>query len=575
MGAGGDITGSALGDGGQVQHINEQHIHHHPDVREGVVWPVVAGQIPQLASASQLRTAVREEVEAARAAGGSVVLTQVLSGGGGVGKTQLAAAYAHQALREEHADLVVWVAAAEEQQIVAAYARAASLVQAPGAAGTDPEGDARAFLTWLATTQRRWMVVLDDIADPGAVRRWWPAGHARVGWALATTRLEDAAITGGGRTRVRVDVYTPGEAGAYLRERLAAEGVVQLLDEGVGELASALGFLPLALGHAAAYMINQHLTAGEYLDRFADAQTRLDQVLPASADTEDYGRTVAATLLVGLDAVRAVDTTGLAEPAVQLISLLDPAGHPARLWETGPVLDHLAQHRAAAPVPAAEAAPSASAGDGQLPAHTDGTGDGEEPQRPDAGKNRAALRVLHRYALITHMPEETSRVVRVHALTARAVRETLTDAQLGHTAKAAADGLLACWPDPDTHPDHHELAAALRANADTHLWYPGGHVVLFRAGRSLNDAGLHTAAVARWQQLKITSERILGPEHPDTLTTRNNLAHSYWQDGRTQDATRIEEQLLTDHQRILGPEHPDTVGARAALAQWQEEPGKG
>lgn len=74
---------------------------------------------------------------------------------------------------------------------------------------------------------------------------------------LVTTRLRDAALSGGGRTVVAVDTYTVGEAKAYLTARLAGEGMAHLLDDHVKALAEALGRLPLALSHAAAYMTNE------------------------------------------------------------------------------------------------------------------------------------------------------------------------------------------------------------------------------------------------------------------------------------------------------------------------------
>ena len=67
------------------------------------------------------------------------------------------------------------------------------------------------------------------------------------------------------------------------------------------------------------------------------------------------------------------------------------------------------------------------------------------------------------------------------------------------------------------------------------------------------------------------SERLLGAEHPRTLLARANLASSYWQAGRTNDAITIEERVLADSERLLGHEHPNTLTARANLASsyWQ------
>jgi hypothetical protein len=66
----------------------------------------------------------------------------------------------------------------------------------------------------------------------------------------------------------------------------------------------------------------------------------------------------------------------------------------------------------------------------------------------------------------------------------------------------------------------------------------------------------------------------LGPEHPDTLTTRNNLADST---GAAGDAAGARDQfaaLLPIRERVLGPEHPDTLTTRANLAYWTGQSGR-
>ena len=63
-------------------------------------------------------------------------------------------------------------------------------------------------------------------------------------------------------------------------------------------------------------------------------------------------------------------------------------------------------------------------------------------------------------------------------------------------------------------------------------------------------------------------ERVLGAEHPDTLTARANLAR--WT-GEAGDATGARDQLtalLLADKRVLGAEHPHTLTARANLARW-------
>lgn len=463
VGAGGDVSHNAIGSHSQVFDHRQFLVQAPP---KDVTWPLEVGTVPGLATAFQPRAGLREQIGAGRAQGSAGVLTQVLSGGGGVGKSQLAASCANAALGDG-TDLVLWAAASEVQQVVTLYARAALLVSAPGAVGDDSEHDARAMLSWLATTGRRWLIVLDDLTDPAGMGTWWPASRTGSGRVLVTTRLHDASLTGNGRRRIRVGVYTPAEAGAYLRARLTDDDAGHLLDGSADGLAAALGYLPLALGHAAAYMLDQDLTCAQYLARFTDSTRHLEQLLPAEADAEGYGRQIATTLLLSLDAAQRTEPAGLARPALQLAAHLDPAGHPHELWHTPDVLAHLAQERAL--------------GEGGCVAG--GAGGPVCAQEADA-----VLRVLHRYALITSDRGQEPRSVRIHALTARAARETTPAQAVPRLARTAAGALLRIWPDVDqTRPD---LAAALRASTDhlqqhtgAHLWHRGAPGVLYRAGQ--------------------------------------------------------------------------------------------
>ncbi|OLO55680.1 hypothetical protein BKH30_02910, partial [Actinomyces oris] len=60
---------------------------------------------------------------------------------------------------------------------------------------------------------------------------------------------------------------------------------------------------------------------------------------------------------------------------------------------------------------------------------------------------------------------------------------------------------------------------------------------------------------------------ILGPHHPSTLTSRNNLANAYWQTDRLDEAITLFEQTLKDRTRILGSDHPHTLTTRHHLAE--------
>ena len=58
----------------------------------------------------------------------------------------------------------------------------------------------------------------------------------------------------------------------------------------------------------------------------------------------------------------------------------------------------------------------------------------------------------------------------------------------------------------------------------------------------------------------------LGPEHPDTFTSMNNLASILLRQGDFAGARDLEEQVVEARTRTLGPEHPSTLTAQRNLA---------
>src|SRR5436309_486349 len=61
-------------------------------------------------------------------------------------------------------------------------------------------------------------------------------------------------------------------------------------------------------------------------------------------------------------------------------------------------------------------------------------------------------------------------------------------------------------------------------------------------------------------------KRVLGAEHPDALTSINNLALTYLNQGRWKEAKELDVQVMETSNRILGAEHPDTLTSMANLA---------
>ena len=87
----------------------------------------------------------------------------------------------------------------------------------------------------------------------------------------------------------------------------------------------------------------------------------------------------------------------------------------------------------------------------------------------------------------------------------------------------------------------------------------------------LGDSAARSILIA--EPLLADEERVLGADHPDTLTTRGNLAAAYRAAGRKAEATTLLEQNLADLERVLGADHPATLSTRNTLANAYQDGG--
>ncbi|WP_327749922.1 tetratricopeptide repeat protein [Streptomyces europaeiscabiei] len=514
--------------------------------------------IPRQADCFQHREAV-DALDHAVAGDGTAVLCQVLSGTGGVGKTQLAAHHARTTWEQEAVDLLVWVTATSREAVLSAYGEAAIMVIGPDTPETvdldNPEQAAALFLTWTQSTDRRWLIVLDDVSNPADLgglngqRDLWPTLRPN-GRTLATTRRRDASLPG---QRIDVGLFSPHEASTYLTTKLAAAGRRDS-PEDIAALVRELGYLPLALAQAATYLIDLHLDCAAYRSRLANRSNALPDLVPENSGLPDAHRaTVAATWSLSIEHADQLRPKGLARPMLHLASMLDPNGTPATVFTSPSALAYLTEHR------------TVSAGSDALSCHI-----GAE----DAAD---ALCCLHRLSLADHAPDTPHQAVRVHNLIQRTARETLSPAAYDALAVTCADALLEAWPETDhgTVLDRalRANAAALTSHAQAALWQASCHPVLIRAGTSLGDVGLIAAAVAHFQDVCTAAHHHLGADHPDTLTVRHYLAHWRGEAGDPGGARDALANLLVDRLRLLGPDHPDTLSTRGDLGTWQGHAG--
>jgi serine/threonine protein kinase len=81
-----------------------------------------------------------------------------------------------------------------------------------------------------------------------------------------------------------------------------------------------------------------------------------------------------------------------------------------------------------------------------------------------------------------------------------------------------------------------------------------------------HSAGRTAEAIPLLEATLGLMEAKLGSDHPNTLASRNNLAAAYLTAGRTAEAIKLHEATLKQRALTLGPNHPETLQSRDNLA---------
>jgi hypothetical protein len=71
-----------------------------------------------------------------------------------------------------------------------------------------------------------------------------------------------------------------------------------------------------------------------------------------------------------------------------------------------------------------------------------------------------------------------------------------------------------------------------------------------------------------------TRKTKLGADHPSTLTSMANLVSTCRNQGRCEEAEKLEVQVMKKRKRVLGAEHPSTLTSMANLASTYRNQGR-
>jgi tetratricopeptide (TPR) repeat protein len=498
------------------------------------VGPLVVGDVPHAAPEFLPRTDLADRL--ARSRPGAPV-ARVITGMPGVGKTQIAAEYARSCI-DARWRLVAWINSLDLAQVLNGLAQIAGAlrVSVPGA---DLTTIGREVKRRLETDGERSLVVFDDATNPDDLSHFIPvAGRCQV--IVTSNHLNMAALG----EHIPVKGFAEDEALSFLAKRTG------LADElGARQLATELGFLPVALAQAAAMTKARHLDYPTYLARLREQPS--GDLLKRTAG-EPYRKGVSDAITLALDTVADYDPTGLCRGLVNVVALLSEAGVARDLLY-------------------------AAGQQGVL--QSSGAETNARPQEVDE-----ALGLLAEASLLNFGTDGTQgdTTVAAHRLTMRVAVELQAEqgnlvrlgADMASLLVAVTESLPEPWQNRGAARDAIQQIMALNGHVAPHLGAQDAELArtLLRLRTwtvgYLNELGDNFAqAVEYGQDLVTDSEQMLGRTHHDTLTARNHLATAYRAAGHVDEAILLCERTLADAEQVLGPTHPDTLIARNNLAR--------
>ena len=457
----------------------------------------------------------------------------VLTGMRGCGKTQQAALVA-ATCEEEGWSIVAWIHAASRTELVADLYELALRIGTDAPKDVPPETIVRRFLDQLRSADAAdRLFVFDNVENLDDLRDLTPEGDG-VRALITTTRRLDWESLG----------WLPITVGVFEREQsitLLCERTDDTHRDAANRIADALGDLPVAVAQAAATAKSGRYSLSNYLERLSNhpLESSINRL-----EGDDYPDAVGVALFMAyeqaLEQLRAThpQQERIAISLLDALSLLAASGVPTH-W--------------------------------LLELHNDS----------DAILD--TLTFLKRSSILQESANGDKTIV--HRLQGKVYRETYLCNQEKYTEASAHVTTLLSGIEvaklssfEQRRKEVRNLIEQIRSVASQYHSHPlfsdpDFVAVLTTTLRNATDLGMPQLALTLTDSVTQAKDT-LGPDHPDTLASRHNLAGAYHDAGKLDEAINLFEQSFKESARILGPHHPNTLTSRNDLAGAYHDAGK-
>jgi tetratricopeptide (TPR) repeat protein len=434
-------------------------------------------------------------------------------GQAGIGKTT-AVAEACRRLQNRFS-LIRWLRSGSSEDVIDDLVTLGNSLEIDDGQSSVMHEYASATVRYLESTTMTWCLVFDEASAAEDLSRWIP-GSTEFGTSIVISRHQLPWIHGG--LSHSIGALDTEESARYLQAQLSTIADQSLDDETLMSIAENLGGSPLLLTLTGRYLAQSDdpaiEQAGRFLELVRDSPPSLENSIERSLSQIGASTPVAITIFYALG--------WLADAPFPLDAILRAAQDPYLSSTEGQVGNAVEALRVAGLI---------NIDQGQIEVHD----------------------------LVRHFARGRSGPPAM-AFLLRSIKRFLDEPSDAPQKSAAA--LAAHVAEIFGELDRLDDAEARSNVLD----------IAYRVARGLAQNGLHEDAAMLLEQTLAASERILGPDHPSTLSVRANLASAYQEIGRREEAVALLEQTLAASERILGPDHPSTRTVRANLGYIRNRP---
>jgi tetratricopeptide (TPR) repeat protein len=491
-------------------------------IKQANLWNFSHGRNPVFTGRSELLEHVRQDLNANH--------RQAIYGLGGIGKTQIAVEYAYRH-RDDYSD-IFWVFADSEQSISTDFIKIAKMLDLPGHDLPEQAVIVGAVRRWLEEKDG-WLLVLDNVESAETIRPFLPPQSR--GHVLLTSRGHTFQSVGIITPR-EIKVLPPDAARDFFLRRTGRAGSPDKDTALAGELAKEMGFFPLALEQAGAFIAENQTSFETYLKSYRHRHVELlSEHAPVLGDYKD---TVATTWAINF---AEVEKSPASADLLRLSAFLWPEMVPLELLEKG----------------ASEL--------------------GERLSRDLASVQTDPLQLDHllkpltKYSLISRNPH--TRSYSIHLLVQEVLRKRITGEEQRSWIEtvvrvvnvAFPEGEFKNWPECER-----LLSQALVCKTyifESHIESPAAADLLRHTGFYLHNRAQFSQAQGLYQAALAMRQKIYGVEHPDTADSLGKLGVIYLDQARYKDAEDMLSRAFEIREKVLGPEHPDTATSANDLAE--------